>query len=400
MALEAKHFEAAYLEPLLKAFIESANPEKRANVKTNADQVLPHWSALPLQLQQALAVIYLDNQEYQQAKELFKKLVKPGEESDALRFYLFTLFEERKEIDEFLTQMAYWRTHFTPDLDLLLREAALFRSMNRYEGLLEVSVFGMHHFSDRPLFWIDRINALHQLGRHDELLPLLDDRLLSLRLPTEIRFNLAHIYLLHGQHELGLEASYRELKANWNNVQLKNIYFSRIALADNLQSIPTPDIAEPNMVVRLASQDKRPLIELTPDRISSDLVAKNILGKGVGDTFTYKRGDLEETYKVDQLFNKYSGQAMLIAEEAKHNPMNGTGIESFEIDFSAPEKFFEFLQERYGTSGTELKLLSNDARHKFSKGEIGFLEVTLRAFGETRFRLGHLSPQTMEMVFP
>lgn len=137
------------------------------------------------------------------------------------------------------------------------------------------------------------------------------------------------------------------------------------------------------MVVKIFKADVVQVIELTEERIKTDKVANKIVGKKSGDSFKHINNltGLEETFTVEQVFDKYQGLAVLILEEVRQRPINGMGFQSYQIDVERPDQLLEQLKQLVGPRGTQQKILIDSARADFANHRTGFLELTVQAFG-------------------
>lgn len=379
-----KIFTDSYIKPLLEAFCQSNNFNKRDIVKEAADKVKPYWNELEPGLKKALTAIYSDLKEYNTAKELFRELIGEGDkETDSLKMYLLTLYNEHVEFEELASRLAYWREHFSPDFILTSCEATLYRKLNKYTELAKVSLYGMLHFPDSPAFWVDRIRSLHRLRYVEDLLPLLDDRILTLKLPAALRMSIAHIYLTHDRLDLGQEACYQAVKEEWANPNIKMAYFSLSAQYKAIAEKELPETVEEGMVVRLRIDGKHQLLEMTPQNLLHNSVAKRVMGLHVNDFFQLneKISDKPLTYIVDQILDKYQGLFALIENEVK-TKLHGMPIQSVEIPSGeGSEGILNQMNEAFGTQETKRYLMNKESQRDFANHKIGFMELTQRVFG-------------------
>ncbi|AEI52161.1 S1 family peptidase [Runella slithyformis] len=378
-----KTFTHSYVKYLLIAFCQSNDSSKQDVVKQAADKAKPYWDELIPMLKKALAVIYSDIKEWGTTKVLWKELVGNGtEESDILLVYLLTLYEEHIEFTELATWLAYWREHFSPNVGLTSREATIYRKLNNYSKLDEVANYGMNHFPDNSMFWLDRVRALHRLGDTDNLLPLLDQRLLTFKIPPEIRMSLAHVYIIHGKTEMGQEACYQVLKENWSNPKIKMAYFTLSAQYKVFANRPLPEIIQEGMVVLLAVEGKRQILELTFETLLYNPIAQKLIGLHINESIQYEEpfSDHPITYTIIQIFDKYQGQCAIITEEIQQKP-HGMPIKSLALPKSEdPEELLSLMSATLGLRETERYFFNSEAKRDFADSKIGFIELAHRVF--------------------
>ncbi|GAB3171370.1 PIN domain-containing protein [Telluribacter humicola] len=401
---EGKTFEFGYIKPLIEAFCLSASTEYHIDAKRAADNVKPFWNKLENQLQKALAAIYSDLKEWSTAKELWRDLIGNGtEESDELKAYIITLFEEHKDFDELFARLAFWRQHFTPNLDLTFREIDLYRRLNYYSKQAEVAEYGMTHFPDVISFWVDRVRALYRLRDIDNLNPLLDDRILTAKLSYNVRFSIAHIYFVNNKVNIAQEACYQVLKENWSNPIVKTAYFSLTTQYKSIYEAPLPQVAQIHMVVRIVGDQQSQLIELTPEEVKHNQIAKRIIGLKVNDTFQLVKPVVNSriTYKIEQILDKYQGQSALIAEEIATKPFTGMPIQSFTTTSDAPpEALLNQLIDVFAPQEAKRKLYIEEAKRKFADYSIGFTELTQHGFGGSPVAAWEYSTSNYHDGFP
>jgi tetratricopeptide (TPR) repeat protein len=282
LATVGKTFSDSYLIDLIIAFCQADNTLQRNLAKEKADLVQQHWEELNTALKESLAQVYLMLKDWSVAKSLWYKLVDNSEhESQALRLYLISWYHQKQQVRELIVELARWRLNFTPDQTLLQLELNLYQQLNNYAGVAEVTAIAIYQFPDVVNFWAMRIFALYRLGHMDQLMSLLDNRLLTISLSPFDKWQLARIYLLCGQNETGKEAFYQVLKQNSLNPVIKTAYLDLTNQFEEAYNTPSPEIVEEGMVVRYSTATDRKVLEITPQSAKDLPLAKAMLGKGI-----------------------------------------------------------------------------------------------------------------------
>lgn len=382
--LKDKEFETDFISPLIEAYFYCVLSENKNIAKEKAEIVKPHWIELNLSLKTCLAIIYTEIKEWPTAIELWKELCGNDiKESDALKGYLISLYESRLEVETLIEKLLYWRSNFTPDLKLTEIESSLYRKLINYKKLSEVSAYGMKYFPDKHTFWIDGVRAFHRLNDTTNLSPLLDDRIFSFDLRPEVVLSLAHIYIINGKENEGLEACYRIVRSNWSNPRIKQAYVSISTNYKSIEQHKDPEIVLVGMFVRIHGENKRQLIEITPESVKYDKFIINIVGLRVNDKFTFKKritGQVN-TYTVEAIFDKYRGLSARIFEEVFDKPLHGMSLQGFQSPGEqGAQELLDEIQSSLGPEGTKHQIIVEDKRRKFANVEIGFLELTQQAF--------------------
>jgi tetratricopeptide (TPR) repeat protein len=391
LAIDNKSFDQPYYKPLLEAFLwaEEQGPKDRA--RTCAEHVKEHWSVLPDLIRMVLPRVYLQLGDWSVAKELLAQLCNEEVESEELLLFTMAIYYERREIARFLQLAGNWRAKFTPHSGLIRDELSVYQSLRNWVKMEEVAIYGLTHFPDSVAYWFDLVRSLYSQGdtRRESLLAqlALDHHLFRDDFTPEARSTLIHICFTAGLVEKGLELSYRVLKANPNNPEIQQYYFSLSTNYQAFDNLDKPETAQSDMVVRLQLKDDIQLLELTEEAVRYNRVAKATIGLAVGESFKLHDQVMhrDEEYTVVQIMDKYSGQLAFIMKNSEQ-PFSGLAMRSMEIptdeagelDFN---KFHQQLKELLGPEGTKQKIITDELRQKFAKGEIGFTELCQGAYG-------------------
>lgn len=398
-----KKFTKNFIKNLLIAFCQSADNTKRVSTKRLADAVKDFWNELGHPLRKALAVTYSDIEDWTTAKSLWRELIGDGtKETDELRIYIITLYREYQDFYELSTRLVYWRKRFTPDVRLILYESAIYRVMNNYAMQAEVAAYGMKHFPDNSLFWADRIRALHRLDDTDSLSPLLDERILTTKLPPNICMSVAHVYLVRNKAGLGKEACYHILKQNWANPIIKQAYLSLPTTYNTAFDTPSPEITYEGTVVSLSAEGREYLLELTSDELQYNPIAKQVVGLRLNESFSHKKPFTNEqiTYSVVNIFDKYLGQCALIYEEIRQKP-SAMPFQAFEFPASEdPTQLLDQMKKIIGPHEIGRSLQSEEAKTLFANHEIGFFELAQNVFGGDPIRAWEYATSNFGNGFP
>ncbi|QHV95624.1 PIN domain-containing protein [Spirosoma endbachense] len=391
LAIDGKTFEQPYYKHLLEAFLWVGEQKPKDRARSCAEQVKQHWSILPDMLQMVIVRIFMRLEDWSVAKELLAQLCNENEESEELLLFIITIYNERKDIARFLRLVANWRAKFTPHPSLIRDELSVYQSLRNWVKMEEVAIYGLTNFPDSVAYWFDLVRSLYSQGatKKEALLAQLslDHHLFRDDFTTEARFTLIHFCFTVGLNTKGLELSYRVLKANPNNPGIQQSYFSLSTNYKAFDNLDVPQTAQPDMVVRLQLEGDIQLLELTEEAIQYNRVAKATIGLAVGESFKLHDQLMhrDEEYTVVQIMDKYSGQLAFIMKNSEQ-PFSGLAMRSMEIptdeagelDF---DKFHQQLQELFGPEGTKQKIITDELRQKFAKGEIGFTELCQGAYG-------------------
>lgn len=382
---EGKTFTHWYLEPLLNAYCWCGSSDTREKAKQAADQVYPHGHELSHPVKRGLAIVYSMLQEWAIAKTLWKELIEESDQASEERWnYIIALYNDNTEYEEIQKQFEHWRVSFIPDEQLINLELNHYRTLNIYDKLADVSLFGLNHFPASSQFWLDAIRGLNELKNGQLLLPLLDERILQVSLPAMTRLWIASIYLAYNSDVLGLEACYRTLKENWANPDVKSAYLSLANQFKHVFSKSNPDQASPDMVVQVKGPAKSEWLELTPEALNFYQVAKAALDRAVGQTFQLASplGGQVDTYQVTQILNKYAGQQPLIFQEIDQKAYHGGPFHLVTLPESEdPTDILRHVETIIGPKQKERDAIRERLMLDFAQGKIGFYQLAQGAFG-------------------
>lgn len=307
---------------------------------------------------------------------------------EILSIYINKGFANQGDSEKLISLLAHWRKNFTPNLNYIERELYLHELSKNHALAEEVARYGYEHFKENRFFHTHLIDAICFQVETDETRTkkgeLLNEGLLELEFTIEQKLNLIFHCFGAEKYILGAELFYRLIKSNPKNKQLRQKYtFNQFFIGERLEKMfPHPEKVEIDCYIKFTIDGKEYFEQVNQENYDKSPYLY-LIGKSKNEEYIHS--NLEEgkliKYKILDIFNKYIGLKVEIYEEINSGKLYEGIIvgklnlkENGELDI---EDFERQLKDIGGVRGTKQKISWSENLEKYSKLEVGFLELSI-----------------------
>lgn len=368
-----------FAQNLLEGYIYRMDREKKEFSKSMANNVIVHWEKLHFNYKMAVVAIYCGIGELDKGIELFRPMLNGSDEELYLDQYIEILSLSKNYNKELLEKLEIWRLNFSPKVHFLLLELDLYRKIDNYQKIEEISKYGLEKFPEENRFKFLLIDVLYKQRKITHLEQYLDDSIFTFDFPSDNIFYLSHICIITNRVELGLELAYRQLKKFPLNNDIKMAYWG-IMLKLKEQNLPiNPEIVDFETIIELEVDEENDLYEISIDNYDSNPIIKSIFHKRVGDIIEYNVKFHKSKIKIITIYNKYIGEFQRIIREVNKPLSGGLPVKSMKIldengEFNI-EDFNKKLQEFYGENGLKNRIENEKIIENYQRKIIGFSQI-------------------------
>lgn len=240
-----------------------------------------------------VAEFYFRLKEFQEAGELYARLVKVPRNDEFTRKWLICLIESdqrRRAQDVFEGMEPSLR-----ELPTFIRiESNLARITGNWRRMYDLLSTELMRTPDDSRVAVSYVGALHRLGREDDLQAYLNSDPTFKDAPAEDEFEFAKYQEHYALTGLALRRLYRLFRAHPGNSQVAGYFLGQILIGKQIDVLDNPPEVQPGTVVHLRTPTETRVIAIDLEDVSTveswpELVspnaelAKNLIGKKVGE---------------------------------------------------------------------------------------------------------------------
>ncbi len=316
--------------------------------------------------------------QYHKSNEYISRYIDENRESQGLYLYIRNLHNLRTNHTKLLKLLERWRKHFKPLDEFFKYEINILNELNMYAQLEEVSEFALSQFPNDPLYTTILIQALdRQDDKRQKLIQKLDKKLLKIQFYWEHAFLIGAVCFKNGLYQLGLDLIFPYAKNNSDNATIRQSYFGLVTIQANKYPQNKYERVELNTTARVTYDSKPKIIHVDPDTIESNIIAKAILKKQIGETIELRDGiSKRTTIIINEILDKYSGLLAEITEEVANSfKISGYQMRTITWKSGDIEDLHQTFIKEFGADGELRKLTVEDAFNSYYKGKISFTEL-------------------------
>lgn len=380
----------AFNPPILNDFLQivlysicGIGTESISDVENKIQRLKSEIDGKNESLRYYMAVVLIEAELFEDAISYIREYVSEDFPSQDLRLLCIALYNSKTNKPELLALLEKWRKNYSPVHELLRMELELRHLQFDWKRIAEICELGVRQFPLDETF----VYGLF-LGYGEDLNTeaiLSHEHLITKKEFQNYRFGIvvAGVLLKAGLKELSLETLYR-LASKKDNKQARQVYVtSMINYPETL--FKDFEVVELDTYVRYNFKDKNIIILVTAAN-QNELPCSALIGKRVGETFTFKRpmSSVLETGQILRVMDKYIALMEEILMEAE-NPLSGYKINVLKFEETDAGSISKKLIEEFGISGSLENERVTQVLENYHNGLISFSEVTFQAFHHKYF---------------
>ena len=322
--------------------------------------------------------------------------------SELYKVYCKILYKVNGYKPELLEHLKKWRTSFPIDYELLELELYFAELRKNWKEVVTIAKAGIEMFPQSEKFicylFIGMRESMDIQGIRDK------SKLVENKIFAEETYGIviSEALLRAGLNEQALELLYKQASDKRNTKSRQSYITLSIKFPPEL--LIDYEVADIGTFVKYEINNEINIIPITEEN-KGELVPNILLGKKVGQSFSYKKPvmDVLESGRILRVSNKYLSLFEEIMIDAA-KPLSGMEIQVMHFDDNSIESLNKVLTENFGIQGSLEKERVEEEFEKYYSGIISFTDITSsvfrRDFIDAYFTLANKDSKLFRAVSP
>ena len=328
---------------------------------------------------------YLIRQD-EKAVKIYRLFIDTNQESRELFFYIYALFNTKKESQELLLHFSNWRLNFTFQSEFLKAELDMRAKLLDWNTCIEICEYYLSQKPKDEEILVNYAIALYYENSEKSNQALL--RMVVIFKDFEYKLlacvaNIATVLIKRKYFDEGLELLYRYAKSKDNKELRTQYFYACVECSQNDQKSPLKELDEAveGTFIKYQLNDNVFFIELSEDNLKLEF-HNAFLGVKTGATIVVKRQitDIEDHFFIQRIMNKYLALHDEILEQVTHDPHSGIGLASITFKGGDIDSLTETLKSLFGSKGTIAKETSKEIFEKYYSFQLTYSQVVYALF--------------------
>jgi tetratricopeptide (TPR) repeat protein len=343
----------------------------------------PHFETPPYLSIVACSYYFIG--EYELAVTTFRKFLNYQEADRDLLFYIYSLYNTKKDSAELLKLLEHWRLHFEFHPQFLRAEFQLRGEMLDYKTCVKIAAFFLERKPDDEDMLANYAMSLYSEGSEESNQALTNyvETLRDFSYGSVINVGRVAVVLTkRGHFATSIELLYRYALQPENKALRLDYYMACLSAAQRPETnvMEEYQVAAVGTFVKYELNRKIYFTEISESNQNNSL-PKAFLGKSVLEVIIQKRQltNEEDHIKILRIMNKYLYLHDQILEEVKNDPYSGIPMAAIEFGSDNGEDIIATMQKMFGEIGTEQRDYQEAQIERYYKRDISFSELVFSA---------------------
>ncbi len=331
----------------------------------------------------SIAIIYHLGGENHKAVKLFRTFLDTTQESRELYYYIYALYNTKKDSTELLQLLMNWRSSFHFESTFLRMELQIRFELLDYATCVEICEYYLTQIPNDEDMLVNYAFALFEENSEKSnnalagLIPSLRD--FDYKSTMNVT-TISSILIKRKYFDDGIELLYRYAKSK-EYPELRKQYFTAcvdVSQEGEQNSGPLKELEEAvvGAFIKYELKGKVYIIELTEENIKTEFYAK-FLAARKGGAVVQKQPltQTEDVLMILRVMNKYLSLHDEILEQVSNDPYSGIGMTSITFEGSDIENLNDTFRSLFGAQGTATKINAEEQIKRYYNYEISFAHI-------------------------